>query len=187
MGENLCGLKSGRYLSSNRTTSQEQRTARPLPGARSAGPPGVGGVDFLPARPAPPCPARDPPSQSRPAPPRLSPPTAPGGARARPFLHRKSHQSRQVEAVRGPASVGSAGPTEPPAWLLSHPGARRARRSLRAPAADCAWSGPAPPPSGASSRLSSPGATPPLGLSSVRPSALGAAFSRGLLTPRIRQ
>lgn len=152
-------------------------------------PPGAARSGLSPPRPrltpAPPLLAPAPPLLNL-APPLLTP--APPLASRRAWLGarppasppgRAARAARQVEAVRGPASVGSPRRAEPPVWRLFRPGARRARRSLRAPAADGASGGPAHAPRPAPTGLLAP-LGPPRDQSSPRPPTSGAARPRGL-------
>lgn len=138
MGENLCGLKSGRYLSSNRTTSQEQRTARPLPGARSAGPPGVGGG--ISSRPGPPRLAPPGTLPASPAPPRpasLLPRRLAGRAPARFFTGRATRAAKLRRCAARRPSGARARPSRPRGFCLT--------RARGGPAGACAPPRPTAP------------------------------------------
>lgn len=149
--ENLCDLVFAGVLSPKARTIQaacapHRPALRVPPGAEGSAWPRPGTPRALP-RPSWPRP------RPRPAPPSSVPQLQAGRAPAR-FSNRKRHLNGEVEAVRGSASVGCAGPAEEPAPCLFRPGATQIRRSLRAPAAGVSSSRrtrPAPPPAASSS------------------------------------
>lgn len=130
--ENLCDLVFAGVLSPKARTIQAAGAPH---GSALPVPPGAG-VSAWPRPGTPPALPRPswPRPPPRPAPPSLVPRHQAGRAPAR-FSTRKRHLNGEVEAVRGSASVGCAGPAEEPAPCLFGPGATQIHRSLRAPAA----------------------------------------------------